>query len=59
MMVAFLMQLPIDVMEKKMNWPMWLVYQLRNVIKFMNDLNCRVSDVEELCNETLEASIYY
>ena len=56
--VVFLMQVPMEVMEKKMNWPMWLVYQLRNVIKFMNDLNGRVSDVEELCNETLEVSVY-
>ena len=56
--VVFLMQVPMEVMEKKMNWPMWLVYQLRNVIKFMNDLNGRVSDVEELCNETLEVSAY-
>ncbi len=40
-----------------MNWPLWLVEQLRNVIKLMTMLDSQIVDVEKLCNDTMKVSI--
>ena len=52
-----MIQMPPDVMEKKMNWPVWLVDQLRNVVKLMNHLESQVVDVERLCADTMKVSL--
>ena len=52
--VFFIIQIPVEMLMQKLNWPTWAIDYLQEVIDLMARLESKVVDVERLCDKTLQ-----